>query len=192
MSAPDFVVIGHAVRDIVPGGWRLGGTVTFAAVQAHRLGRNVGVVTAAGADFDVQAQLPFAQVLQRRSVTYTTCFENVYVDGERRQSVRARADDIPVSDLPATWRSAPIVLLGPILGELPAEFAAELPDSSIVGVSAQGWLRRVDANGHVVHTGWEGAPFWRGADVLFASDEDLAGRAGAEAAVERWTREVPT
>ena len=31
MPAPDFVTVGHAVRDLHAGGWRLGGTISFAA-----------------------------------------------------------------------------------------------------------------------------------------------------------------
>ena len=187
MSAPDFVVIGHAVRDVVPGGWRLGGTVTFAAVQAHRLGLSVGVVTAGGADIDVQRELPFAEVRQRRSAQ-STSFENVYVAGARRQGVLSRADAIPRDDIPEAWRSAPIVLLGPVLDELDPGLAASLPSAVVCGVSAQGWLRGIDGGGRVVHQPWGGAPFWPGADVLFVSDEDLS---DDRAQLDRWTAAVP-
>jgi sugar/nucleoside kinase (ribokinase family) len=190
MSAPDFVVIGHAVRDVVPDGWRLGGTVTFAAVQAHRLGLSVGVVTSAGPDLDVQAQLPFAQVVRHASAT-TTCFENVYADGARRQSVRSRAEPIPPESVPAAWRAAPIVLLGPVLADMRPDFGAMFEGATLLGVSAQGWMRRIDDDGHVEHAAWTGEPFWRDADVLFLSDEDLTGVDDADAALERWTRDVP-
>ncbi len=187
MTAPDFVVVGHAVRDLAGDGWRLGGTVTFAAVQAHRLGLSVGIVTAAAADLDVQAELPFAQVVQHPSAA-TTCFENVYVAGQRRQSVRSRADAIPRDIVPDAWRAAPIVLLGPVLGEIAPDFGASFASAPLCGVSAQGWLRTVDSAGHVQHTAWAGEPFWRGCDVLFVSDEDLGD--GGDA-LDRWTREVP-
>ncbi|MHB8684232.1 MAG: PfkB family carbohydrate kinase [Dehalococcoidia bacterium] len=188
MTPPDFVVVGHAVRDVAPEGWRLGGTVTFAAVQAHRLGLSVGVVTAAGADLDVQAEVPFAQVVQHLTAS-TTCFENVYVGGQRRQSVRSRADAIPRDVVPDAWRRAPIVLLGPVLSELAPDFSTLFASASLTSVSAQGWLRAVDEAGHVHHTAWGGEPFWRGCDVLFVSDEDLDD--GGDT-LERWTREVPT
>jgi sugar/nucleoside kinase (ribokinase family) len=59
--------------------------------------------------------------------------------------------------------------------------------ASIVGVSAQGWLRALDDEGHVVRSSWSGPPFWRGASAVFVSDEDLPnGRADAEA----WCAEV--
>jgi hypothetical protein len=187
MPAPDFVVAGHAVRDIVPGGWRLGGTVTFAAVQAHRLAYDVGVITRAAADLEAKIELPFAQVIQAPS-DGTTTFENVYEAGHRRQRVRARAAPIEAADVPSDWRSSPIVLIGPVFGEIAPDFAAAFAEASLVGVSAQGWLRKLDAEGNVVRAAWNGEPFWRGADVLFVSDEDLAdGRDELDA----WTRDVP-
>ena len=187
MTTPDFLVIGHAVRDVVPGGWRLGGTVTFAAVQAHRLGLRVGVVTRAGADLDLQAELPFAEVVQAPS-PQTTSFENLYHDGHRHQHVRAQAARIERGDVPEAWRSTPIVLLGPVFGELEPGFGTLFGDGSLVGVSAQGWLRSKDAEGRVRHTPWDGPPFWSGCGVLFVSDEDLADGRNELAA---WAAGVP-
>ena len=187
MTVPDFVVVGHAVRDLVPTGWELGGTITFAATQAHRLGMRVGIVTAAGDDLDVAAQLPFAEVVQARSPA-TTCFENVYHEGHRHQHVRARATPIARDDVPPAWRAAPIVLLGPVFRELPAGFGTLFEETSLVGVSAQGWLRSLDDEGRVRHTPWDGPPFWTGSDVLFVSDEDLV--AGRDE-LSMWTAAVP-
>ncbi len=187
MASPDFVVVGHAVRDIVPGGWRLGGTVTFAAVQAHRLGLSVGILTRTAGDLDCAGDLPFAQVVDLPSAV-TTVFENVYTDGKRRQRVRAVADVIAHEDVPAEWRDAKIVLLGPVLGELEPHFARAFGRATLRGVSAQGWLRAVDAGGVVRHTAWAGEPFWTECDALFLSDEDLVD-GGAQ--LERWTAAVP-
>ncbi len=188
MTAPNFVVVGHAVRDVIPDGWRLGGTITFAAVQAHRLGLTVGIVTRTGADIDVAAELPFAEVVKVASPR-STSFENVYVDGKRRQRVLSRADAISPDDVPDAWRDAPVVLLGPVLDEIPTRFRERFGEDSLVGVSAQGWLRQVDGEGNVLHTTWEGERFWTGCDVIFVSDEDLPG--GDRSLLERWTREVP-
>lgn len=187
MTAPDFVVVGHAVRDLVPEGWELGGTITFAATQAHRLGMQVGIITAAGDDCEVAAHLPFAEVVQAPS-SATTCFENVYQEGYRHQHVRARAATIARDDVPSAWRAAPIVLLGPVFGEVPAGFGTLFDETSLVGVSAQGWLRSLDDEGRVRHTPWEGPPFWTGCDVLFVSDEDLA---DGRDELATWTAAVP-
>ena len=174
------------MRDVVADGFRFGGTVTFAAVQAHRLGCSVGVVTRAGDDFDVQAELPFAQVVRHPSRT-TTTFENHYVEGQRKQRVHAQADPIVADDLPADWRASPVALVGPVLGEIDPSLAAAFDDDTLVGVSPQGWLRALDTEGNVMRTSYDGAPFWRGADVVFVSDEDLL---GGRDDTDIWTRDV--
>lgn len=187
MPRPDFVVAGHAVRDIVPGGSRLGGTVTFAAWQAHRLGLSVGVVTRAAPDLDVRSQLPFAQVAHLPSGK-TTQFENVYDGGQRQQHLRGKAADLQASDVPEEWRASPVALIGPVFGEVPPDFARVFSDATLIGISAQGWLRTTDADERVLHSAWQGAPFWSEADVLFLSDEDLA---DGEGQLARWTAAVP-
>lgn len=187
MGTPDFIVVGNVTRDVVRDGWRMGGTVTFAAVQAERLGNSVGVLTRAPADIDVAAALPFAQVVQLDAATATT-FENSYEGGRRQQHIRSAGEAILATDLPEPWRAAPIVLLGPVFGEVAPTCGREFSPRTVVGVSAQGWLRSADAEGRVVHTRWAGEPFWRGVDVLFVSDEDLAD--GGED-LERWCAEVP-
>jgi pfkB family carbohydrate kinase len=174
VAAPDFVVVGHVSRDIVADGWRLGGTATFAAVQAHRLGRTVGVVTRAGNDVDVARELSFATVIQQQSPV-TTTFENHYERGVRKQRAHARAAEIVSSDVPIEWRDAGIILIGPVLGAVDPALATIFADGSLVGVSPQGWLRDVDRDGNVMRIPWKGKPFWRGADAIFVSDEDLIG-----------------
>lgn len=186
MSSPRFVTVGHAVRDVVPGGWRLGGTVNFAAVQAALLGYSVGVVTRAAADFDVASQLPMASVLQHPSAE-TTSFENVYEAGNRRQKVRAQGEPIAVADMPADWCAPDIALVGPVFGEVPPDLCAAFAAATLVGVSAQGWLRALDDDGNVVRAPYSGAPFWRGADAMFVSDEDLA---DDRAILADWTRDA--
>jgi 1D-myo-inositol 3-kinase len=187
VSAPDFVVIGHVARDLVADGWRPGGSPNFAAVQAHRLGYAVGVVTRTAGDVDLAALLPFAEIIDAGS-SVTTTFENAYEDGARTQHIRAVADPIAFDDVPVDWRAAPIVLLGPVFGEIAPSFAARFDASSRVGVDAQGWLRSADADGSVRHTPWRGDPFWAGASALFVSDEDLAGDVDQLA---RWIAGVP-
>jgi sugar/nucleoside kinase (ribokinase family) len=185
MSAPDFVVCGHAARDITAEGWRMGGTVTFAAVQAHRLGLSVGVVTAAADDIDIQAQLPFAEIVKQASAA-TTTFENHYERGQRKQRLHARSSPIGIDAVPPEWRAPRIALIGPVFGEIDPAMAAAFDERSLVGVSPQGWLRALDEHGNVVRATWAGAPFWRGADGVFASDEDLL---GGRAEAERWAED---
>jgi sugar/nucleoside kinase (ribokinase family) len=184
--APAFVVVGHVVRDAVPGGWRPGGTATYAAVQAQRLGLSVGVVTHVGQDLDIAGALRGVEVRGSRSKESTT-FQNVYEDSVRKQRVMSKADAIAVSDVPPEWRRAPIALLGPVCGEVPAGMGREF-SGDLVAVAAQGWLRRVDKQQRVRKWAWRGAPFWEGCRVLFVSDEDLGRR---REQLDRWCAEVP-
>jgi sugar/nucleoside kinase (ribokinase family) len=186
VATPDFVVVGHVVRDLVPQGWRLGGTATFAALQAERLGLRAGIVTRAGADLALGDALANVMISNAPS-EQTTSFQNVYEQGKRRQSVLGQAERLAEADIPAEWRSAPIVLIGPVCGEIPPELSESFA-SPLLGVSAQGWLRRIDRRGHVRRQAWNGAPFWRGCNVLFVSDEDVGARRDQ---VDRWISEVP-
>jgi hypothetical protein len=186
VPAPDFVVVGHAVQDLLAEGWRLGGTVTFAAEQAKRLRVRAGIVTRASSDLDLKRWLPRVAVAGRASEC-STQFANVYERGRRHQTVPQQAPALAAVDVPAAWRDAAMVLLGPVCGELPAGFGALFPQS-LVGVSAQGWLRRLDRERHVQRATWAGEPFWAGCDVLFVSDEDIGRRT---AQVDRWREAVP-
>lgn len=186
MQTPQFVVIGHAVKDLANSGWRLGGTVTYAAVQAQRLGVSSAVVTRTGPDIPLADLLPGMDLTSHPN-EHSTCFQNIYRDGRRRQHLPSRAGPLTVDDIPERARQAPVVLLGPVAGELPPGIGTLFP-RSLVGVSAQGWLREVAADGLVVPRVWNGPPFWEGCRVLFVSDEDIGGTDGQ---VARWVREVP-
>ncbi len=186
MPVPDFLVIGHLVKDLGPDGWRPGGTVTFASLLAHRAGLSVGVVTRAGPDVDSHSLLPHAEVVCTPSDT-TLSFENRYVNGRRRQWVSPGAATISAEDVPPAWRAARIVLLGPLCPEMSPELGRLFPES-LLGVSAQGWLRRRDADGRIRRQRWRGTPFWRDAQVLFVSEDDL-GRQRED--LHRWTSDVP-
>jgi len=178
--------VGHVVEDLTPHGPRLGGTATFAALQAHRLGYTAGIVTRATAETLDNPLLNDIELAGRDSDT-TTTFENTYDDTGRHQRVNRRAEPITDEDVPPEWRNAKLVLLGPVCGEIQVAEGL-LHDNALLAVGAQGWLREVDAAGDVQRRPWSGAPFWRDADVLFVSDEDVA---GIENPLDRWLEEVP-
>jgi sugar/nucleoside kinase (ribokinase family) len=186
MTRPDFLVIGHVVKDLVPDGWRLGGTAAYASLQASRLGLQVALVTSAPGSMDLAALLPGIEV-RRVSSRRATTFCNTYQNGRRTQSVLARARAITPADVPEAWLATPIVLLGPVCGEVPPE-ATSLFSRSLVGVSAQGWLRRVDPQQRVVSCPWPESSSWRHGHVLFVSEEDIGGDTGLLAG---WTAVFP-
>src|SRR6185312_11046094 len=117
---PDFLAIGHITRDLLPdGGWRLGGTVTFAALTAVRLGRRAAIVTSAPPDAlaALDAVLPDIP-LSATPTDEATTFENIYTPRGRQQFLRARATPLTLAAIPTAWRDAPIVLLGPLAQEI--------------------------------------------------------------------------
>lgn len=186
MTRPDFLVIGHVVKDLVPGGWRLGGTATYASLQGARLGLRAAVVTSAPGWMDLAALLPGVEVHRVPSRRPTT-FRNCYHNEDRTQFVLAQARTLDLSDVPDAWLATPIILLGPVCGEVPPEAASLFPHP-LVGVSAQGWLRRVDAQQRVGSSPWPDSASWSDGHVLFVSDEDITRDTGL---LNRWAAVFP-
>jgi 1D-myo-inositol 3-kinase len=170
---PRLLALGHITRDQRQGGDVLGGSASYAALAALRLGWQAAVLTSAGPDFDPVRELPGVAVFVRRSAA-TTRFSNDYDrDGSRRQRVLARADDVDLEPLPDAWRDPDVLLLGPVAGELFA-VGARAFEAACVGVVAQGYVREIDADGGVVAREWERpARDLAGAHTLFLSEHDL-------------------
>jgi 1D-myo-inositol 3-kinase len=212
-NAPQFLTIGHVTRDVHgDGSFALGGTVTFAALTAYRLGLVAAIVTCA--DSQLMAELPArltgialafpsdsagsAPATPRASIA-TTTFANSYFDGYRIQYLRDRAAPLHSEDVPVAWRAAPVVLLGPLAQELGPDFVTLFPrrPHAIIAATPQGWLRRWDAEGRVWPTPWEAAPtLLPFLDVLILSHDDLlpfanGERDAADAMLARWSEQVP-
>jgi len=165
--------VGHVTRDVVPGGFRVGGTATYAAMTARALGYRVGVLTSGGPD------LPLADVFAGMEVVVvpanqSTTFENIYHAGRRVQYVRATAAPLTKADLPEAWRRAPIAHLGPLVQEVDPALAQAFADATLIGVTPQGWLRRWDETGRVGFAIWASAPqVLARADAMVLSREDV-------------------
>ncbi len=197
MSAPDLVVVGHLARDRAPdGSFHLGGTVTYAALLAARMGLRVGVLTSAPQpDVDALAALdPLIAVVAVPTAT-ATIFENHYHAGQRVQYLRARATPLTAAAMPPAWWAAPLALLGPIADEIAPDLATGWAGGTQVGATPQGWLRRWDATGRVWPRAWEQATdILPDLTALILSVEDLviaAGAADGEAIVRDWATIVP-
>jgi sugar/nucleoside kinase (ribokinase family) len=199
-SIPEFLAIGHVTRDLRSDGtFSPGGTVTFAALTAYRLGLAAGIITRA--DPELSTLLPTllpAISLHVLPSMQTTTFANQYKDGFRTQYLYARAEQLQLTDVPETWRSVPIVLFGPLAQEIVPEFVALFPrrPGAIIAATPQGWLRRWDAAGRVSPTPWQTAdqvlPLL---DVLILSHDDLlpfsdGSRSEADAILAAWSSRV--
>ena len=175
MNTPiDYLLIGNITKDILPDGAMLGGTVSYAAVMAHRLHRRVGIVSRVGKDappLDVLDSI----ALHRVSAAQTTTFQNVYENGVRHQKWTADGGMLTPDDIPAAWQTAPIVHLAPIAQEIHPSMCAAFP-KSLVGVTVQGWLRGRDAANRVQYRPHPELMAWiRHADIVVLSLNDFFG-----------------
>jgi sugar/nucleoside kinase (ribokinase family) len=190
----DYLLIGHVTSDLTPDGSRLGGTATFGALTARALGQWVGVLTSAP-----DSMRPSLNPLEGVEITripseQATTFENVYTPDGRRQIVHGRATPLNYEQIPAAWRAAPIVHLGPLVGEVDPALANRFPDS-LLGITPQGWMRSWDKAGRVSFTPWEdieriaphaGAVIYSIEDIN--NDEALARAYARHAAIQVVTR----
>lgn len=192
---PDLVLIGHMAKDIQPDGSFLpGGTVTYAALIAHHLGLQVGVVTSVAPEDIVflQATIPMAQFAIWPSESSTT-FENVYDRDQRRQRLLSRAQDIPPQAIPADWLDASLTLFGPIANEIPVATVAAIRSQWRMA-TPQGWLRTWDSTGIVSPRIWTQAhEYLDYLSSLVLSAEDLANYTLAEIwqVLDDWSRQIP-
>jgi 1D-myo-inositol 3-kinase len=169
-------------RDQREGGDVLGGTVSYAALAAQKLGWDAAVLTAAGPDFDPARELPGVEVFCSPS-SATTRFVNRYdAAGGRTQTLAALADDVDLALLPDAWRDPDVLLLGPVAGEVAGGMATAFA-ADVVGATAQGWLRAFDEDGAVSARDFADAKgALAGVHALFLSENDLdeAGRRARE------------
>ena len=156
MTAPDFLVIGHLVKDKVAEGWRLGGTASYAALTAHRLGLRTAILSAAADNVDLSA-LPSGIDLRLLPSDETTIFENVYGPEGRTQCVWGKARPIEAGDVPEELREARIVLLGPVLSEVAEEVIRRFP-RSLAAVSVPGWRSEERRVGDACRSRWSAYP----------------------------------
>lgn len=174
-TAPEYLVIGHITKDLTPEGtFRVGGTATYAALTADCLGLSVGVITSTESSLSLFQQAPSITV-RTRPAERTTTFENIYLNGGRRQHIRELAETLTVADLPSSWRSASIVHLGPVAQEVDYGLAQAF-SCSLLGVTPQGWLRSWNAEGLVSPAEWKQPDLILDiADVIILSLEDVGG-----------------
>ncbi len=156
------------------GTFRFGGTVTYSALAAARLGVRVGVLTSAEDDAQPFGEYPTVAMVRRPAVV-TTTFENVYEGRHRRQYVRAQAPVLTRRDLPPGWAGVPVVHLAPVAQEVDDSLVEAFP-RSLLGVTPQGWLRSWNGDGLVSPLAWAGAGHVLArAQVVVLSLEDLGG-----------------
>lgn len=182
----DYLLLGHIARDETPDGPQLGGTVTYSGIVALAMGLRVAVVTSARPDDPVLAQLDPGIERHIIPAESSTIFRNEYDGSRRTQYTLGQAATLSIKDVPAAWRSAPIVHLGPLVQELDDTLLPESFPGAEVGVTPQGWLRAWDGGGRIYPIPWENAArLLPAASVTILSEEDLGSDSALEAKYAR-------
>ena len=169
----DYLVVGHITRDLTEEGPRIGGTVAYAGLTARALGLRVGIVTSWGEEDTLGplGDIPIANLAADKSTT----FENLNAPDGRVQIIHSVASRLDLHLIPETWRSAPIVHLGPVAQEVEPGLVRYFP-ASLICLTPQGWLRAWDQEGSVFPTEWPEAPFLLSqAGAVVISVEDVEG-----------------
>ena len=171
----DYLAIGHVTEDLWPDGKTPGGPVMYASRTAVAWVDHVGVLTAAGPDFDVATAFPGVDV-RRLEAPSTTRFQNIYTEAGRKQIVWPCPVRITAYDVTDEMLECGLAHLAPVCNELDADIVKRLRPDTFIGVTPQGWLRRWDDQGVVYAAEWEqaGLVLPRANATVFSID-DVAG-----------------
>lgn len=157
-NQPDILLIGHVTCDLETADpksdYRLGGTVSFAAVTSICLGRTPTVITRAAADTNL-SELPEGLDLHVLPSPVTTTFANIYTEHGRVQYCYAQALPITAADIPANFHNPRAVLLGPLVDEITSDVAEIFHADTLVAAVPQGWMRQWDDTGRVHAKPWQ-------------------------------------
>ena len=180
-DTPDLVVVGAASRDRAdddPRGWRLGGTATYASLAAARLGLRVGCLLGldgpAGEASELDVLEAAGVLLRRVRFGRGPVFDNIEVDGHRRQRWTSASDLVPLDAMPAEWAKARGWLLGPVAGEVGPEWASVPGPEARICVGWQGLLRAFAPDGRVERIVPGPSPLLERAGLVCASLDDVA------------------
>ncbi|HET7700104.1 MAG TPA: PfkB family carbohydrate kinase [Candidatus Limnocylindria bacterium] len=178
-----FLAIGHVTRDEFAGesGWRLGGTVTYTAATASRLGARAALVTRVARrereTLDERCRALGIE-LHARDAEVTTTFGFRYEDGRRILTLRARSRGLTLADVPSELRSPDAVVLGSVAHEIDRSLLGAFGGAAVV-VTAQGYLREWTADGSIHPRRWEDVgAVAAAASAIVLSEEDVAGDLG--------------
>src|SRR5256712_4965532 len=176
----DLVTIGHTARDEFEGDpeWRIGGTATYAAAAAARLGVRVAVLTGVGPKERDRVGARCKELgieLHALESAVTTTFSFRYVDGRRHLRLKARAKGIGGDATPAALRETRSVVLASIAHEIERS-VFDLYGGVPRVLAAQGYLRSWDADGTVRRReGDEAHDVLSRVNVAVVSEEDIEG-----------------
>ncbi|MFT4038587.1 MAG: PfkB family carbohydrate kinase [Thermomicrobiales bacterium] len=184
MRAPDYLIIGQIVCDIMPDGTGvLGGTALYSGLTAARLGARVGILTRGryGETIDgvaVPSLEPYSDQITiiTQEAESPTFFVNEYMGSRRTQTIRRWAGAIDLRGLPPHWANAEIIHLGPVAREIDTHQVLSL-SPGFLGMTPQGWMREwpMERGGRVRHVPLRLPPeLLARTDAIVVSDEEIA------------------
>ena len=177
---PLYLCAGHVTRDLDGSGWSFGGPVYFSSCTAAALRCEVVAITRmSGSDLALLKQkVPGTEWLSRPAGISTT-FENTYGSAGRTQRVHAQAPRLTVRDAGVAPLDSRILHIAPVLREIGPAFLGALATNRFVGLTAQGFLRRVQSDRVVsVAVARSASAAFEMADVSIVSAEDFDGDVG--------------
>ena len=180
-SGPIVLVVGAASRDLSdddPRGWRLGGAVCYASLTLARLGLRTRALV--GLD-DEAAEADELDLMRSAGVEVAPArlpsgpvFDNFETPAGRRQRCLSTASPLASRRLPAGWAlEAAALMLAPVAGELPEEWAGVAGADALVALGWQGLLRELVAGRDVARLPPAVGPLVTRADLLGVSSEDV-------------------
>jgi len=174
----DYLIIGHLARDLTTEGVRLGGTASYASLTAGALGRHPAVVSSFEPRLDLSPLYGIA--IHNIPANATTTFQNIYAPAGRIQMLLDCAEPLTTESIPPAWKNIPLVHIGPISNMVSPDLLHSFPDSWI-GLTPQGWLRKIDSSGRVGVKSWQAIKdLVSEADAVVLSREDLKQNRDAE------------
>ncbi|HAF62833.1 MAG TPA: hypothetical protein DCK95_10995 [Anaerolineaceae bacterium] len=150
-----YLLLGHVTQDLTPTGVELGGTATYSSLTACALGHPVRLITSYPQDF----QFPSCTQLEikRTQCDCATQFENIMVQGKRKQFCYSQAKELIPDDIPPTWKQSNIIHFGPVAQEISLKTIRGFPPDAFLCATPQGWMRSWDKEGLVHPVAWEWA-----------------------------------
>lgn len=170
----DYLLIGHLTQDLQDdSSFRLGGTVSYAGLTAHALGRTPFILSAGNPATPLH-DLENIELTLIPSAN-TTQFRNIPTDNGRKQYLFNQATQIRIQHLPLDWSNPGIVHIAPVYHDLDPAILAHFPHS-LVCLTPQGLMRKADENKQIHPQTLRGFEKWLGyTQAIVLSLEDLQG-----------------
>ena len=180
-GGPEVVVLGSASRDLAgddPRGWRLGGSVTYAALTNARLGVRtaavIGLDPLAFESHELELLVRAGVELLRVPLPRGPVFQNVESPGGRVQTCVDPGNPLPIVAVPEAWRGARAWMLAPVAEELDDAWADHVPAAAFVALGWQGLLRTLWAGALVTRREPAAGRLVQRADIVSLSEHDVA------------------